>query len=714
MELSVVSAYAAAVVAAGLAVAWLLAKHEQPSHWSFGFGLLLLAADTGLGGLAAGAFSTGDALGWQAWRIWCAALLPGTWLVYGLCYSRGNYREFLAHWRGVIAAAFGVPLLLATIVQVSGGHEATVATDAVSARAAFLPVTWAGKGIELAVLMGSLVTLIHLEKTFRSALGLMRWRVKFVVLGLAVVLGGRIYVSSQVVLFSGVQLSLVGVLAVSLLLGVGVIGFSMARTGLREIDVYPSQAMLYGSLSILLAGIYLLTVGLLAEVVAHWGGDQGFTLKSLFLLLAVVGLAVLFLSDRFRQRCQLLISRHLRRPLHDYRQVWTNFTERTATQLHRETYCRAVVTLVAETFNALSVTVWLVDESRQRLTFGGSTSLNEDTAGTLLWDGSVPAELLAAVQSGQRPFDLEKSGDPWARTLMQGNPDHFHKGGGQVCVPLSAAGQTLGLMLLGDRVSGFPFTPEDIDLLKCIGDQVAAGLLNLQLSRKLIEAKELEAFQAMSTFFVHDLKNTASTLSMMLQNLPVHFNNPEFRTDALRGIAKSVHRVNGLIERLSLLRHGFSVRPVDTDLNTMVAAAVSELDGTPGLKVVSHLEPMLRVAADPEQFPKVLTNLLLNAREAVGEGGRIEVVTSHRDNAAVVRVTDNGCGMTPEYVGRRLFRPFQTTKQRGLGIGLFQSRMITEAHGGRIEVESEPGKGTTFSVVLPMSRRTNHPRECTN
>ena len=84
----------------------------------------------------------------------------------------------------------------------------------------------------------------------------------------------------------------------------------------------------------------------------------------------------------------------------------------------------------------------------------------------------------------------------------------------------------LGFLILGDRVGGVPFSVQDLDLLKSISDQSAASLLNIQLSQRLSQAKQLEAFQAMSAFFVHDLKNTASTLSLMLQNLPVALPGP--------------------------------------------------------------------------------------------------------------------------------------------------------------------------------------------
>ena len=108
-----------------------------------------------------------------------------------------------------------------------------------------------------------------------------------------------------------------------------------------------------------------------------------------------------------------------------------------------------------------------------------------------------------------------------------------------------------------------------------MGDQVAAGLLNAQLSQKLLQAKEMEAFQTMSAFFVHDLKNTTSTLNLMLKNLPEHFNDPAFRADALRGIAKTVAHINRLIGRLSQLRHELQIKPVESDLNEMVVQALA-------------------------------------------------------------------------------------------------------------------------------------------
>jgi putative PEP-CTERM system histidine kinase len=258
------------------------------------------------------------------------------------------------------------------------------------------------------------------------------------------------------------------------------------------------------------------------------------------------------------------------------------------------------------------------------------------------------------------------------------------------------------LITLGDRVGGAAYSLQDFDMLKCVGDHSAASLLNVQLSQKLVQTKELEAFQTMAAFFVHDLKNAASTLNLMLRNLPVHFNDPVFREDALRGISKTVDHINRLIGRLSLLRHELNIQPATEDLNEVVASALAGLAVGPGQTLARDLRPVPKIMIDQEQMRKVITNLVLNAMEALAGKGQVQVATSQANGWVALTVADNGCGMSPEFINRSLFRPFQTTKTSGLGIGMFQSRMIIEAHRGRISVASEVGKGTTFQVFLPV------------
>ena len=206
----------------------------------------------------------------------------------------------------------------------------------------------------------------------------------------------------------------------------------------------------------------------------------------------------------------------------------------------------------------------------------------------------------------------------------------------------------------------------------------------------------------MSTFVVHDLKNLASTLSLTMQNLPIHFDNPDFRDDALRIIGQSVTKVNSMCNHLSMLSKKIELKKVETDVNKLINTCLTCLNGSTKVSLTQDLNPVSKLMIDPEQVQKVITNLLLNANEAIGNGGEVRLATEQRDGWVILSINDNGCGMSKEFMEKSLFRPFKTTKKQGMGIGLFQSKMIVEAHQGRIEVESEEGKGSTFRVYLPI------------
>ena len=231
-------------------------------------------------------------------------------------------------------------------------------------------------------------------------------------------------------------------------------------------------------------------------------------------------------------------------------------------------------------------------------------------------------------------------------------------------------------------------------------------MLNLELTQELIGARELTAFQTMSTFFVHDMKNLASRLNLTLSNMPEHFDDPEFRKDALRTIGSTVERINLLITRLSTLRSSLVPDLAETDLNQLVSEVLEKLEMT----VSKNFKSLPKVLVDREQFQSVVTNLVLNASEAACASSecRVSVETAQSDDRVILSVEDDGCGMSPEFLENALFRPFQSTKKQGLGIGMFQSKAIVEAHGGRIRVVSELGKGTTFKVSIPFAKYAKH------
>jgi putative PEP-CTERM system histidine kinase len=438
-------------------------------------------------------------------------------------------------------------------------------------------------------------------------------------------------------------------------------------------------------------------------VVQRVGGGEVFQLQAVVVLLGMAGLAVLLLSDRARQSLRAFVARHFSKAQHDSVRIWTMCSQRLSDVTQRAAVCEVAAKLISETFDVLSVTIWLVDEERQRLVVGASTARQAsrpDGGSTLDAASNAVVHGLRAFSS---PFDLDTMNDEWAEELRQLNPATFTNGGNRLCVPLRAGERSLGVVVLADRINGGLYTVEELELVKCVADQIASVLLNNLLASEVAQARELEAFRTMSVFFVHDLKNAAASLNLMLKNLPVHFNNPAFRDDALRAIDNTARRIDDMIARLSTLRERPNLAPTKVDLNHIVSEALAKMDGMPDVQLTRELHPLPRILADREQIQNVVTNLVLNARDALGNDGRIQVRTEQREGRVLLSVSDNGPGMSPAFMKDSLFRPFQSTKKMGLGIGLFQSRAVVQAHGGAIHVQSEVGSGTTFLVSLPVA-----------
>jgi putative PEP-CTERM system histidine kinase len=347
--------------------------------------------------------------------------------------------------------------------------------------------------------------------------------------------------------------------------------------------------------------------------------------------------------------------------------------------------------------------VWFLDDEQEQLIVRASTARQSPLPGGASAPQTASHVVIDGLQTISAPFDLETASDAWAEELRRLNSTTFTTGGHRLCVPLRSGDRTLGVLVLADRINAAVYTVEELELLKCVADQMTSVLMNHRLAAEVAQARELEAFRTMSLFFVHDLKNAATSLNLMLRNLPVHFNDPAFREDALRGIGNSARRIDDMIARLSALRDRPTLSPAKADLNEVVSEALDRVGAIPNVQLTREFQPLPGILVDRERMQNVVTNLVLNAQDALNEHGRIEVRTEHRDGRVHLSVSDNGCGMEEAFVKDSLFRPFQSTKKKGLGIGLFQSRAIVQAHGGAIHVQTELGRGTTFLISLPVA-----------
>jgi putative PEP-CTERM system histidine kinase len=700
MPLPSVLSFVAAYLSLIMAVAVLFRDRHSPHHRVFAAGMFLFAFEEMLRAFSYGASLPADVRYWQERILLASALIPGVWFIFSISYARAKSPVFQSRWKWGMVALCLIPVPFFAIFR-SSLFAGTVRSGT---EGRILPFGWSGMVLEYYILIISVLIVFNIERIIRSSIGRTRWQLKFMALGIGGLFALRIYSGSQSILFSTLDTSFGTTSAMALVAANLLFAFSFARGRSLDVDVYFSRATIQNSLTILLAGVYLLSVGVLAHLTRSYLPLESLSVDTFIVFVALMGLAILLLSNRLRRQLRKFVTRHFRRPTYDYQSLWMDLAQRTTSLMDIHELSGAISKMVSESLEVLSVNVWLVDETGQHLSLAGSTALSHVHSKVLEKAGKGAPDFIRYLREHRVPLDLEGTTFQWPMEIMQADPEYFSNSRMRYAMGLYVGGEMVGVTTLNDdRVGHEDLSAEDFVLLETLAAQLAAGLLNLRLSARLRQAGEVMAFQTVSTFFVHDLKNLASRLSLTMENLSEHFDDPEFRADALRVMSGSVANIDNMCGRLAMLKQDVGLRRAQADLCQLVTNTLDEFKANLRAELEQDLQPVPKVMMDPEQIHKVLTNLIMNANEAVNGKGVIRVATAYERDTIAFSVKDNGCGMSEEFIADSLFRPFQTTKKKGLGIGLYHCKLIVEAHHGKIEVNSSVGEGTEFRVILPVA-----------
>lgn len=249
------------------------------------------------------------------------------------------------------------------------------------------------------------------------------------------------------------------------------------------------------------------------------------------------------------------------------------------------------------------------------------------------------------------------------------------------------------------------------DDLRPLADNL--GLMTKQLRDQIAreaETRQFQSFVRLSAILTHDLKNAIEALSLTVANMESHFDNKEFQADAMKSVTGATNNLRALVARLSnpvITLSGEHKRPQPVDLVPMLKKVISLMaepaSGKHEIKI--DLPTSLPALVDIERMHKVAENLIINALEAMKEEkGTLSISAGKTDQGKpFFSVSDTGEGMSQRFMEEKLFRPFATTKRKGVGLGLYTCREVVVTNGGSIEVDSQQGVGTTFTVVLPSA-----------
>jgi len=224
----------------------------------------------------------------------------------------------------------------------------------------------------------------------------------------------------------------------------------------------------------------------------------------------------------------------------------------------------------------------------------------------------------------------------------------------------------------------------------------------MEASESLTHARQFEAYNRLSAFVVHDLKNLVAQLSLVVMNAEKHRDNPDFIDDAIDTMANSVDKMNRL---LAQLRKGDieAVNEKKVRLQELLASVVEQQKNQRPVPDIIAAAEDINLLVNKDKLVAVLGHLLQNAQDATEDSGWVKINLYKTDNQAIIELEDNGRGMDAQFVRDRLFKPFDTTKgNAGMGIGVFEARQFVEQQGGRIAVQSQLGQGTKFTLKLPL------------
>lgn len=552
------------------------------------------------------------------------------------------------------------------------------------------------RGTHYAALAQTIFALVLIEQLFRNTSTDSRWNIKPLGIGLAAVFGFDLYFHSTTLLFNQVDFDTFTVRGLANALVLPLIILTIYRTRARKLRVAVSQSAAFQTTSLAVAGTYLLIASAAGYYVRYLGGSWGGALQIAVLFTALLLMLIFMLSGTTRARMKVLVGKHFFRYRYDYREEWLKFTRTLSSGDDAQQVGQQVIRGLADMVESPAGTLWLRDAEGHDFYQSARWNLPVCDA-----KEKADSSLLSFLSASGWVVDLEEYRHRPGRYENLTLPDWLvDTPNAWLIVPLGLTSGIVGFVVLTTSRAPLDLNWEVNDLLRTAGRQAATFLARIQATEALLDARKFEAFNKMSAFVVHDLKNIVTQLSLMVRNAERHADNPEFQRDMLETVSHSVDRMKQLMMQL---REGKN--PGDGSVGVDLEAIAHRIQKSKAQQM-PHVEIRLRDAVfargQGDRIERVIGHLVQNALDATPPEGRIWLEIGREGSMASVEVGDTGHGMSAQFIRERLFKPFSTTKHAGMGIGAYESRQYIQELGGDIRVESVENEGTRFFVKLPL------------
>jgi putative PEP-CTERM system histidine kinase len=668
MTFAIVS-YAAATVAFGLLAALLALSHQ-----SEGQGRWLLAAVAGT-------------------AFWGGVVLVSVWV-------DGPSSVAVASTADALRAALWTLCLLRALPDTGWqGTKRLVSASAVlfALLGVILPPLLGGSYGALVVLGTSVIGCLAVEQLFRNSTPEQQRVVKPFLWTVAAILGYDLFVFSDAVLLNVIDANLwaarglIAAFAAPLLLVSAKRHPDWART------LFVSRTVVFYSTTLTGVGLYFIAMALAGALIRGGGGQWGGFVQLVFFVAALAVLAGALSSARLRSIGRVFITKHFYRHQYEYRDEWLRLIKTLSASDWELPLEQRSIKALAEIADSPGGQLWLDKGSGRYEPFAA-------------WGAEFPTEEYGAdsalvrflkeqgwiIDSAEHDRDPERYSHAFSAQPSEIPPN-------SIIVPLFHQNELLGFARLVRRDGHRRLNYEDHDLLKTAGRQVAAFLAHDLAMEQLAETRQFEAFNKLSAFVMHDLKNLLSQQALLVENAKKHQHRPEFVADVIKTVDHGVARMRRLLRQLE--RDSSGAQEQRIEVNGIVREVVDACAKNGKVSPSFSGHRLLWTYAQPDRLASVIGHVIANAQDATTLGDTIDVSVSEHEGRALIEVRDSGEGMSEEFIRRRLFRPFDTTKGgSGMGIGVYQAREVIRGLGGEIVVKSSVGVGTTVSIWLPMAQ----------
>lgn len=545
----------------------------------------------------------------------------------------------------------------------------------------------------------ALLGLVLVEQLFRNTRLEQRWATKFIYIGVGGLFAYDLFLYADALLFRRIDGNVWSARGLVYAMTPPIIALSAARNPEWSLDIFVSRRMVIHTASLMGASIYLFVMAGVGYYIRYFGGSWGSAIQLSFLFGALFLLLAMMFSGQVRAHLKRFINRHFFYPRYDYRAEWQKFNRILSMGESTVPLRDRPVRAMAEMLDCNGGFLW----NRTHANYFSLISV-WNMAAPLAHREPADSPLVRFLETEKMIIDtreIAREPELYSQlSLPEWLSEHPRAA---IVIPLLKAEQVSGFVVLDAPHANPSLHWEDRELMHIAGQQVAHYIALLDATDALMNSRQFEAFNRLSAFIVHDLKNVVAQLNLVTTNAKRYRDNPEFVDDAFHTMENATARMNRMLVQLKKGPH--SAPPEEVTIFSLfeaMATAIANCQQSQPTPHIAECDPTLQLRCSRERLIAILEHLLQNAQEATPDTGEITLSARSEQGEIVVEIRDTGCGMSEQFIRESLFRPFMTTKgNAGMGIGVFEAREFMINLEGDIDVASQEGVGTTFFLRFP-------------